>query len=141
MGVNIRALILDVLMEVTEGEAYSHIALRDTLEKYEYLDKRDRAFISRVTEGTLENLIQIDYIIECFSKVPIYNMKPLIRNLLRMSVYQLKWMDAVRSPEGLRKRPGQCDVSIGGGKSAGVSVGALFHAAVDSDKVAVPVFF
>ncbi|HCI84564.1 MAG TPA: 16S rRNA (cytosine(967)-C(5))-methyltransferase, partial [Lachnospiraceae bacterium] len=95
MGVNIRALILDVLMEVTEGEAYSHIALRDTLEKYEYLDKRDRAFISRVTEGTLENLIQIDYIIECFSKVPIYNMKPLIRNLLRMSVYQLKWMDAV----------------------------------------------
>ena len=132
MGVNIRALILDVLMEVTEGEAYSHIALRDTLEKYEYLDKRDRAFISRVTEGTLENLIQIDYIIECFSKVPIYNMKPLIRNLLRMSVYQLKWMDAV---------PGQCDVSIGGGKSAGVSVGALFHAAVDSDKVAVPVFF
>ena len=95
MGVNIRALILDVLMEVTEGEAYSHIALRDTLEKYEYLDKRDRAFISRVTEGTLENLIQIDYIIECFSKVPIYNKKPLIRNLLRMSVSQLKWMDAV----------------------------------------------
>ena len=95
MGVNIRALILDVLMEVTEEEAYSHIALRDTLEKYEYLVKRDRAFISRVTEGTLENLIQIDYIIECFSKVPIYNMKPLIRNLLRMSVYQLKWMDAV----------------------------------------------
>lgn len=95
MGVNIRAVVLDVLMEVTEGEAYSHIALRDTLEKYEYLDKRDRAFISRVTEGTLENLIQIDYIIECFSKVPIYNMKPLIRNLLRMSVYQLKWMDSV----------------------------------------------
>ena len=95
MSVNIRAVTLDVLMEVTEEEAYSHIALRDTLEKYEYLDKRDRAFISRVTEGTLENLIQIDYIIECFSKVPIYNMKPLIRNLLRMSVYQLKWMDSV----------------------------------------------
>ena len=98
MGVNIRAVVLDVLMEVTEGEAYSHVALRETLQKYEYLDKRDRAFISRVTEGTLENLIQIDYIIECFSKVPIYNMKPLIRNLLRMSVYQLKWMDSVPDP-------------------------------------------
>ena len=33
--------------------------------------------------------------IECFSKVPIYNMKPLIRNLLRMSVYQLKYMESV----------------------------------------------
>ena len=84
-----------MLMEVTEGEAYSHVTLAQTLEKYQYLDKRDRAFLSRVTEGTLENLIQIDYIIECFSKVPIYNMKPVIRNILRMSIYQLKFMDSV----------------------------------------------
>ena len=93
--VNLREVILGILMEVTEGEAYSHIALRDTLEKYQYLPKRDRAFVSRVTEGTLENLIQIDYVIECFSKVPIHNMKPLIRNLLRMSIYQLKYMDSI----------------------------------------------
>ena len=93
--VNLREIVLGVLMEVTEREAYSHIALRNTLEKYQYLPKHDRAFISRVTEGTLENLIQIDYVIECFSKVPIHNMKPLIRNLLRMSVYQLKYMESV----------------------------------------------
>ncbi len=93
--VNIREIVLGVLMEITEGEAYSHIVLQEVLEKYQYLDKRDRAFISRVSEGTLENLIQLDYIIECFSKVPVYNMKPLIRNLLRMSVYQLKYMDSV----------------------------------------------
>ena len=94
-SVNLRELILGMLMEVTEGEAYSHVTLAQTLEKYQYLDKRDRAFLSRVTEGTLENLIQIDYIIECFSKVPIYNMKPVIRNILRMSIYQLKFMDSV----------------------------------------------
>ena len=93
--VNLREIVLGILMEVTEREAYSHIALRNTLEKYQYLPKHDRAFISRVTEGTLENLIQIDYVIECFSKVPIYNMKPLIHNLLRMSVYQLKYMDNI----------------------------------------------
>ena len=94
-SVNLREIILGMLMEVTEGEAYSHVTLAQTLEKYQYLDKRDRAFLSRVTEGTLENLIQIDYIIECFSKVPIYNMKPVIRNILRMSIYQLKFMDSV----------------------------------------------
>ncbi len=93
--VNLREIILGILMEVTEGEAYSHIALSNTLAKYQYLPKRERSFVSRVTEGTLENLIQIDYIIECFSKVPIHNMKPLIRNLLRMSIYQLKYMDSV----------------------------------------------
>ena len=93
--VNLREVVLGILMEVTEEEAYSHIVLRGTLEKYQYLPKRDRAFISRVTEGTLENLIQIDYIIECFSKVPIHNMKPMIRNILRMSIYQLKYMDSI----------------------------------------------
>lgn len=93
--VNIREICLGMLMEITEEEAYSHIVVRETLEKYQYLEKRDRAFITRVVEGTLEHMIQIDYIIEQFSNVPVYNMKPLIRNLLRMSVYQLKYMDSV----------------------------------------------
>ena len=93
--VNIREICLEILQEITEEEAYSHIVLREVLEKYQYLEKRDRAFISRVVEGTLEHMIQLDYIIEQFSNVPVYNMKPLIRNLLRMSVYQLKYMDSV----------------------------------------------
>lgn len=92
---NLREIILEILMQITEEEAYSHIVLRAVLEQYQYLDKRDRAFITRVSEGTLEHMLQLDYIIECFSKVPIYNMKPLIRNLLRMSVFQLKYMDSV----------------------------------------------
>ena len=93
--VNVREIVLGVLMEITQEEAYSHVVLRRVLEKYQYLDKRDRAFISRVSEGTLEHMLQLDYIIECFSKVPVYNMKPFIRNLLRMSAYQLKYMDSV----------------------------------------------
>jgi len=93
--VNLRELVLDILMEVTEEEAYSHVIISGVLEKYQYLDKQERAFITRVAEGTLENLLRIDYIIECFSRVPIYNMKPLIRNLLRLSVYQLVYMDSV----------------------------------------------
>lgn len=94
-SVNLREIVLGILMEITEEEAYSHVVIRNVLEKYQYLEKRDRAFISRVAEGTLEHMLQLDYIIECFSKVPVYNMKPLIRNLLRMSVYQLKYMDSV----------------------------------------------
>lgn len=93
--VNLREVILEILMRITEDEELSHIVLHAALEKYQYLDKRDRAFITRVVEGTLEHMLQLDYIIESFSKVPIYNMKPLIRNLLRMSVYQLKYMDSV----------------------------------------------
>ena len=93
--VNLREVILGILMEITEDGAYSHVVLREVLDKYQYLPKRDRAFISRVTEGTLENMLLLDFVIESFSKVPVYNMKPLIRNLLRMSVYQLRYMDSV----------------------------------------------
>ena len=93
--VNLREIILAALVEIIEEEQYSHVVLRQVLEKYQYLEKRDRAFISRVVEGTLENMIQIDYIIERFSTVAVVNMKPVIRTILRMSVYQLKFMDSV----------------------------------------------
>ena len=82
-----------MLTDIVEEGQYCHIVLRDVLSKYQYLEKRDRAFISRVVEGTVENMIQIDYIIEQFSTVRVEDMKPFIRNLLRMSVYQIKTMD------------------------------------------------
>lgn len=92
---NIRELILDMLMEILEKGAYSHLTVRDVLNKYDYIDSRDKAFVKRVTEGTLERRIQIDYILDQFSKVPVSRMKPFIRNLLRMSVYQLLFMDSI----------------------------------------------
>ena len=92
---NTRELVLDVLMEVLEKGAYSHLVIRDVLDKYNYSEGRDKAFVKRVTEGTLERLIQIDYILDQFSKVPVSRMKPLIRNLMRMSVYQMLFMDSI----------------------------------------------
>lgn len=88
--VNEREIVLAVLMEVTENGQFCHIVLRDVLSKYQYLEKRERAFITRVTEGTLEHLIEIDYILDQFSKVKVKKMKPVIRNLLRSAIYQLR---------------------------------------------------
>ena len=52
--INLREIILGILMEIIEDEKHSHVVLRETLEKYQYLEKRDRAFISRTVEGTLD---------------------------------------------------------------------------------------
>lgn len=90
-----RELVLGILLEVTRDGEYSHISLRNVLTKYQYLDKRDRAFITRVVEGTLEHMIEMDYIINQFSSVKVNKMKPVIRNILRSGVYQLKYMDSV----------------------------------------------
>ena len=90
-----REIALDILMEILEKSGYSHIILRQALNKYQYLDKSERAFISRLVEGTLEYLLQIDYVIDSFSSTKIKKMKPVIRTILRMSVYQLLYMDRV----------------------------------------------
>ena len=95
--VNTRELVLGIMMEVTKDQEYSHIAIRNVLDKYQYLPKQDRKFITRIAEGTIENMIQLDYIINQFSKVKVNKMKPVIRNILRMSVYQLKYMDSIPS--------------------------------------------
>ena len=94
-SVNEREIVLAVLLEITENGQFSHIILRDVLAKYQYLEKRERAFITRVTEGTLEHMIEIDYILDQFSKTKVKKMKPVIRAILRSAVYQLKYMDSV----------------------------------------------
>ena len=67
-AINERELILGILLEITRDGEYAHIALRNTLSKYQYLEKRERAFITRVVEGTLEHMMEIDYIINQFQK-------------------------------------------------------------------------
>lgn len=91
--VNTREIVLDSLIEILEKHQYSHYVIKQVLDKYGYLEKRDRSFIKKVTEGTVERAIELDYVIDCFSKVKTKKMKPFIRSLMRMSVYQILYMD------------------------------------------------
>lgn len=90
-----RDIILDILLQVNEEDEYTHIVLRNALKKYQYLDKADRAFITRVVKGTIERQLTLDYYLNSVSTVSVEKMKPVIRNLLRMSVYQIMYMDNV----------------------------------------------
>lgn len=90
-----REIILDILMEILEKGGHSHVILRQALEKYQYLEKQDRAFITRVAEGTIEYRLTIDAVIDQCSKVKTGKMKPVIRTILRMAVYQILWMDRI----------------------------------------------
>ena len=92
---NPRECALDVLIKVDKKEELSHIAISNVLEKYQFSEKRDRAFFTRLVEGTLERQITIDYVADQFSKTKIRKCKPLIRALLRMGIYQILYMDQV----------------------------------------------
>ncbi|MBQ6095816.1 MAG: 16S rRNA (cytosine(967)-C(5))-methyltransferase RsmB [Lachnospiraceae bacterium] len=92
---NAREIVLDVLLSLEKEEDLSHRLLRNVLNKYDHLDTRDKGFIKRVTEGVMERRMELDYYLDQYSKLPVRKMKPLIRNLLRMSTYQILYMDAV----------------------------------------------
>ena len=85
MAENTREIILDTLLALERGEEFSHKLIKAVLDKYNYLDGRDKAFIKRVTEGTIERQLELDYYLNHFSSVQVRKMKPLIRCLLRMS--------------------------------------------------------
>ncbi|MCI5821997.1 MAG: 16S rRNA (cytosine(967)-C(5))-methyltransferase RsmB [Lachnospiraceae bacterium] len=93
---NLREIIIDILDEILEQDGYLHLVLNQALDKYQYLSKQQRAFISRVSRGCVEQLIQIDAVLGQFVKKPkVSKMKPAIRCILRSSVYQILYMGGV----------------------------------------------
>lgn len=95
MEVNLRAVVLDILTEIEKEGEFSHITINNALSKYQYLDRAQRAFINRLALGTIECRIELDYIINQFSKTPVNKMKPVIRRIMRMAVYQLIYMENI----------------------------------------------
>lgn len=91
-----RRIVLEMLMELqTDLNQKEHILLKNVLNKYDYLDRQDKAFITFLYEGVLRNRIKIDYVINQFAKTKNGKIKPLIKNILRMTVFQIMYMDSV----------------------------------------------
>ena len=76
---NLRDIVCDLLLEIEREQAPSHVAIRRMLEKYQYLGSGERGFISRLTRGTLERRMTLDWMIEQFSSVKVKKMKQVIR--------------------------------------------------------------
>ena len=93
-NINLRNMVLNMLLEI-DDKKQSHIVLKETLDSHKDLEKNQRAFVTRLFRGTIERQIELDYIIDAFSKTPTGKMKKVIKYILRMSVYQLKYMDSV----------------------------------------------
>ncbi len=95
MAENTREIVLDTLLEMERNKVYSHQLIKAVLDKYDYLDVQEKRFIKRLAEGCVERKIELDYYLNHFSTVPVSKMKPLIRCLMRMGVYQILFMDSV----------------------------------------------
>ena len=95
---NTRRIALETLLEAEKEKVKSDRVFHAVLDKYSYLEKQELSFLSRLLNGTLERKLELDYIIGSFSSVKVEKLKPVIRMILRLGVYELLYMDAV--PEG-----------------------------------------
>ncbi len=88
-----REAAVKMLLAVCRDKQFSHTVKGKYLDKID--EKRERALATRLFEGSLERLIELDYVIDRFSKTPVKKMKPVIAAILRMTVYQLRFMDKI----------------------------------------------
>lgn len=91
---NTRNIALNVLLKIENEGAYSNIALNNAI-KENRLSGVDSSFVSALVYGVLERRITLDYIIRSYSKIPLRKIETKTKNILRLGILQLLFMDKV----------------------------------------------
>ena len=92
---NEREIVLDLLLAQHQKGAFMNVLVRETLDRFSDLEPRQRAFIKRLAEGVVERRLELDAVLDRYSKKPMSAQKPKARIILRMGLYQLLYMDSV----------------------------------------------
>lgn len=90
---HLRNSILDLLLRIEEGGGYSHLLISNEI-KRKQIALKDEGLFTEIVYGTMERKLTLDFYIEPF----LQNKRKLeswVRMLLRMSVYQLLYLDKV----------------------------------------------
>ena len=94
MAVSARQAAYQVLMRCRKSGAWSEDAVSSEITKCG-LDSRDGALCSRIAIGVMQNTELLDYYISCFCSMPLKKLDPRLLDILRLSVYQLLFMDKI----------------------------------------------
>jgi 16S rRNA (cytosine967-C5)-methyltransferase len=114
---SVRQLASEILLKVEVRKAYADILLDQAL-KTRTLDDRDRALLTELTYGTLRWRGNIDGQLSRYLRQSLAKTDPLIRNLLRLSVYQLLFLDKIPDYAAVNEAVELAKIH-GGGKTAG----------------------
>ena len=86
---NVKQVAINLISQVDKG-AYSNIALNETFKTLN-INSKEKAFLTEIFYGVIRNKKFLDYIIEKNTKEI---KKEWIRNLLRISIYHITFMDS-----------------------------------------------
>ena len=86
---SVKYVTMGLISKVDKG-AYSNIVLNDAFREF-FLNPKEKAFMTEIFYGVIRNKKFLDYIIDIYTKDI---RKEWIRNLLRISIYQITFMDS-----------------------------------------------
>ena len=86
---SVKYVTMGLISKVDKG-AYSNIVLNDAFREF-FLSPKEKAFMTEIFYGVIRNKKFLDYIIERYTKDI---RKEWIRNLLRISIYQIIFMNS-----------------------------------------------
>lgn len=87
-----RFLAYKILNKIENDKAYSNLTLESVLKNNEAVNS---SFIRALVYGVLERKITLDYYLSEILSQPIKKLKPQVLTVLRMGVYQIKYMDKI----------------------------------------------
>lgn len=128
---NVRAIALDVLTKCEAG-GYSNIAL-DTVIKRNDLTSQDRSLLTALVYGVIERRITLDYYISSLSSISNSKIERDTRNLLRMGLYQLAYMEKIPPHAAINET-----VSLANKRSKGFVNAILRNFVREGNKIAFP---
>lgn len=89
-----REVAVQALLQVNGKGGYSNLVL-DSLLRTAALPPEERSFASILLYGTLERQLTLDGVIRHYSSKPLSALTPAVREILRVSLYQLLYLDSV----------------------------------------------
>ena len=120
---SVRQLASEILFKVDTRTAYADILLDQAL-RTAGLDERDRALLTELTYGTLRWRGAIDARLSRSLSRPLAEVDAPIRNLLRLTCYQLIYLDRI-PPYAAVNEAVELAKAFGGRKAAGFVNGVL----------------
>ncbi|SDW02197.1 16S rRNA (cytosine967-C5)-methyltransferase [Marininema mesophilum] len=92
-----RDVALDILIATEERGAYINLLLNDRLKKSSLNDTRDRGLVTELVYGTTQRRNTLDWILNALVKKGVHSLEMWVRQLLRMGLYQLRYLDRIPS--------------------------------------------
>ncbi len=93
---NAREIALKIIQKTTEQHGYPNVLLNHAFKRAEF-SAEDKALTVRLVYGVLENKLYLDWVIKRYSRLKSGKTSAWVYNILRMSVFQLLFMDRIPS--------------------------------------------